>query len=225
MPQTTVYTVNFGDYDTVFPPACVDHPYFCFVGEQGRGPERSAWRTVARKPQQSTPRLESRWHKIHAHLLFPHAEWTLYHDASLQLHRCPLEFLAWCREATKNSDADLYLFEHPERDCLYEEAKVCIELEKDTREKIEPHVAKYREMKFPEHMGLWFAGVLLRRNTPAAKRFNEMWWWELINGSHRDQVSLPVVLHYSEIRYATLADEFLSDWFAWRADHTGRKGT
>ncbi len=223
MDALKIYTINFGGYDVVHPPACVDHEYVCFTDGRSPVPERSAWRPIAVAPTQKTPHLDARWHKLHSHRLFPHAEWTLYLDASLQLHRCPLDFLDWCRSATKKPDGDLYLFEHPDRDCLYDEAKVCIEWGKDTRERIEPHVAKYRAMAFPEHMGLWFGGVLLRRNAPATARFNEMWWWELINGSHRDQISLPVVLHYSGIAYATLAHEFLTDWFTWRADHSAKK--
>jgi len=222
MSALSVYTANFADYDVVHEPRCVDHPYFCFTDAQSHCPERSLWKPVLVEPTQKTPRLESRWHKLHSHRLFPHAEWTLYFDASLQVHRCPLDFLGWCRSATGKPDCDLYLFEHPDRDCLYDEAKICMEWGKDTREHIEPHVAKYRAMAFPEHMGLWFAGVLLRRNTASVKQFNEMWWWEILNGSRRDQISLPVVLTFSRIPFATLPAGTLTDWFAWRADHSAK---
>ncbi len=223
MSAVTIYTTNFNNYDVVHPPSCVDHPYFCFTDARSHCPERGAWRPIAVPMKQQTFALETRWYKTHPHETFPHAEWTLYLDASLELHRCPLDFLDWCRTATAKPDCDLYLFQHPDRDCLYDEAAVCVELGKDTRERVEPHVAKYRAMAFPEHKGLWFGGVLLRRNTAKAKRFNELWWWEIINGSHRDQISLPVVLHYAGMEYATLAHGFLTDWFTWRGDHTGRK--
>jgi len=79
-------------------------------------------------------------------------------------------------------------------------------------------------MAFPEHRGLWQSGVLLRRNTAAVKRFNEMWWWEILNGSHRDQIALPVVLEFSGIDFASLPHERLTEWFVWRADHGRKEG-
>ena len=224
MHALTIYTVNFGDYDVLHDPHCIDHEYICFSdvprSPVGGGP----WWPAVGPIRQKTPRLEARWHKTHSHELFPHTEWTLYVDASLEVLRCPLDFLEWSRTVTGASDRDLYLFRHPERDCLYDEAECCVQMGKDTRERIEPHTARYRRMTFPHHTGLWQSGVLLRRNTPAVKRFNEMWWWEIITGSHRDQVSLPVVLTFSGVAFASLPHERWTEWFLCRADHGRKEG-
>jgi hypothetical protein len=224
MSALRVYTANFADYDAVHEPRCIDHPYFCFTDAQSQSPGRGAWRTLVVERRQKTPARENRWYKTHSHELFPHAEWTLYFDASLEMQRCPLDFLEWCGASTGRRDADLYLFAHPERDCLFDEAAVCVQAKKDARETIDAHVERYRQRHFAEHLGLWQGGVLLRRNSANVKQFNEMWWWEILNGSHRDQISLPVVLTFSRIPFATLPAGALTDWFAWRADHSAKKG-
>ena len=76
MSSIAIYTVNLNNYDVVHPPRCVDHSYFCFTDAQSHCPERGAWKPVLVEPTQKTPQRESRWHKLHSHRLFPHAEWT-----------------------------------------------------------------------------------------------------------------------------------------------------
>ena len=222
MTALTIYTSNFRNYDVVFDPACIDHPYFCFTDTIGAHGDHGIWRHIVVPNRQRTPQVDARWHKLHPHVLFPHSEWTLYHDASLSLIRCPLDFAAWCAEATGRDDVDLYLFSHPERDCLYDEAEACARLGKDTPERMEPQLARYRQMGFPRHAGMWQAGILLRRNTPKARAFHERWWSELAAGSHRDQLSLPVAMQLTHLDFATLPHEKLTDWFAWRADHSAK---
>ena len=222
MPYLKIYTCNFGDYDVLHDPHCIDHEYACFTDTPTRSIERGIWRSIVCPLRQETPRLEARWYKTHSHEFYTHTEWTLYIDASLELHRCPVDFLEWCRSIAGGSDCDMYLFKHPERDCLYREAETCVQMRKDTPERIDSQVARYRAMDFPEHFGLWLGGVLWRRNTEAVKKFNEMWWWELLKGSHRDQISLPVVSHFSGVKFASLPHECFTDWVVFRADHSGR---
>jgi hypothetical protein len=220
MQSLKIYTANFSGYDVVHDPECIDHDYVCFTDTPTHFIGRGVWKPIIRPIEQETPQLEARWYKLHSHKLFPHTEWTLYVDASLELHRCPLDFMEWCHVITGKSDCDMYLFTHPERDCLYQEAEACIRLKKAAREKVEPQVAKYRAAGFPEHAGLWMGGVLWRKNTPQVKQFNELWWWEMIHGSDRDQIPLPAVLAATKLQVGSLPPERLTDWFTWRADHS-----
>ena len=60
---------------------------------------------------------------------------------------------------------------------------------KETRERMEAQMTSYNEVGYPEHNGLAETRVVIRRNTVAIERFNEMWWGEISAMSVRDQVS------------------------------------
>jgi hypothetical protein len=87
-------------------------------------------------------------------------------------------------------DADIGLFKHPYRDCIYEEAVA------DTGriDELKEQVDYYRSQGFPEKAGLYECGVLVRRNTEVVNKFNEEWWDEIQRWSARDQISFPYVL-------------------------------
>lgn len=84
-------------------------------------------------------------------------------------------------------DADIGLFKHPYRDCIYDEAVADV----GRIEMLKPQVDYYRSQGYPEKNGLYECGVLVRRNT--ANEFNEAWWEEM-KWSSRDQISFPYVL-------------------------------
>jgi hypothetical protein len=87
-------------------------------------------------------------------------------------------------------DADIGLFKHPYRDCIYYEAVA----DAGRVEELKPQVDYYRSKGFPKHAGLYECGVLVRRNTEAVNKFNEEWWKEIVKWSARDQISFPYVL-------------------------------
>jgi hypothetical protein len=91
---------------------------------------------------------------------------------------------------------------HCERDCIFEEAKACIEYGKDDPDLIRSQIARYTD--HPPHWGLWASGVLYRRNTPEIRALCEDWLAEIESGSRRDQISLPVVLRRHGIRPESL---------------------
>jgi hypothetical protein len=94
-------------------------------------------------------------------------------------------------------DADMALWKHPSRDCIYEEAvqaKGLFHPSETIRRDIDRQIEHYRQIGIPRHIGMAECGVIIRRNKPIVNRFNEAWWAEICCYSQRDQISFPVVL-------------------------------
>ena len=93
------------------------------------------------------------------------------------------------------------MFKHPERDCLYDEAKTLIELTEgpggdyDTLDNIHRQLEFYKEEGFPKDFGLFELSASIRKNTPQIQTMNLKWWEIICRFSSRDQISLPFVLN------------------------------
>lgn len=195
--KIVVYTVVIGGYDRILTPLIVN-PDVRYVAVTD-GPAPSPWEIMRPPHLTGNRKRDSRRWKLLAHELFPTADWTIYVDGQLQLAVDPLMLLAECDAW---GEGDLFLFRHHERDCLYDEARAVLNVRKDTRQRVEPHVRRYRSSGFPEHAGLYMGGMLVR--SPAAADFNDVWWAEVERGSCRDQISLPVALANSGVNYTAL---------------------
>lgn len=145
------------------------------------------------------PAMNSRIHKIMPHLYFPEAKYSLCMDGTLAL-RVRVEELF--RDFL--GDADVAMFAHPDRDCLYDELVAATPLSKYSAAEMAEQVERYRAYGWPPHAGLWENAVILRTHTPAARRFNECWWAEMCRGSRLDQLACPVAAHKSGVRIAVI---------------------
>ena len=83
-----------------------------------------------------------------------------------------------------------YTKKHPSRDCLYEEAKAINRYGKENPVMLNMLVNRYKNENVPEHIGLHETSVIIRRhNDVKCKILGNMWAKELIENSHRDQMS------------------------------------
>ena len=137
------------------------------------------------------PNRNAKIHKILPHIYFPDKEYSLWIDGSVTI-RFPFSVSRLAEIYL--ADADIALFQHHERDCIYDEADVCIQRKLDNQAVILKQIKKYRSENYPAHNGLGECTVLLRRHTDKIKQFNEMWWYEICNGSRRDQISFNYVV-------------------------------
>lgn len=91
--------------------------------------------------------------------------------------------------------ADMAVFRHPWRNCLYQElehaqARVLPEY----KPLMDQQVARYRKEGMPVNFGLAECGMIIRRHNAATEEFNERWWSEICRYTNRDQMSFPYVL-------------------------------
>lgn len=137
-------------------------------------------------------------HKILPHIYFPNKEYSLWIDGSVDIEfGFPIENLI--RAYLWN--ADLAIFRHPYRNCIYNEANICIQRRLDSPDIIRKQIARYSKEKYPQNIGLVEATVMLRRHTPEMKAFCEAWWEEIQNGSKRDQISFNYVARKMRLKY------------------------
>lgn len=136
-------------------------------------------------------------HKVMPHLFFPEKEYSLWLDGSVTI-----EFPFSIEKLIEIylSDCDLAVFNHPDRNCIYQEANACIARKLDDPEVIRRQIQRYTQEGYPANHGLCECSVLLRRHTPKIQQFNEMWWEEIKNGSKRDQISFNYIVEKSGIK-------------------------
>ncbi len=205
--RIVVYTVVLGGYDVIRPPRVVNSNVRYVAITDGAAP--APWEVMCPPESTCSRKHETRRLKLLAHELFPDADWTIYFDGQLQLAVDPLALLAEC-EAW--GDGDLYLFRHQDRDCIYAEARAVARIGKDNSANVDPQIERYRAAGFPEQAGLYLGGMLIRRKG-ACNAFNAAWWGEVSSASHRDQLSLPVALASSGVRFTALPAMWWTHFF------------
>lgn len=196
--RIAVYTAIFGDKDDFRPlPAGDDYDLWLFTDAALSHPDYS----VVRSPRQHVdPTRDARQHKIMAHEVLAAYESSLWLDANIAFEGVdPAGLLEGYLE-----DVDLALHGHPERDCIYEEARVCIDIHKDSAPVIRRQMARYREQGYPTRHGLVSTGILYRRHSAAVAAFNQAWWNEVDRHSRRDQLSFNYVAWNTSFRYRAI---------------------
>ena len=87
------------------------------------------------------------------------------------------------------SHGPLAAFRHPQRDCIYEEARACERLKKDLPAVMRAQVRQYEISGYPRHNGLAETACVVREHTSEVRDFCRLWWACIQGGSHRDQLS------------------------------------
>jgi hypothetical protein len=128
-------------------------------------------------------RRNSRAPKILTHL-FCDTECSIWIDGNIALRTDPASLAEkWL------ADHDFAVIRHPDRQCLYAEAAVCLELGLDDPDVINEQIRKYAANGYPHDQGLPECNVIIRRHTPKVIEFNNTWWSEYCAHSVRDQLS------------------------------------
>lgn len=181
------YTALYGGRDAYAEPS-IPCPSFVFTDEPML-PQRA--QKLSGPFWIHDPVRRARCVKLLPHLWLPPHDVSIWTDASFAWSsKVDLEALV----STYLKDADMAVFRHYSRDCLYAEADVCVSMDLDDPSLISKQIVGYAAEGFPPHAGLHLTGVTLRRNTPECNRFCNAWWSELSRFSRRDQLSLPVLM-------------------------------
>lgn len=190
-----VYTAIFGGYDELREPRerTAGVQYVCFTDNPNL--RSNLWQVRYCQPT-GDPLLQSKRVKILAHETL-RCDISLWIDGRIEL--CNLN------GAVEQFSKELALRRHPQRDCIYAEAAHCQNMGRGDPGRIAQAVARYKQAGHPSAYGLWMGGVVLRRHTPSVAAFNRLWWQEVISGTSRDQIILPVILRRLGIPVQTLS--------------------
>jgi hypothetical protein len=193
-----IYTAITGNYDSLKEPpegVCVSGVNFYAFTDWAQ-PTR-AWKILPAKEAFRSPRLNAKFHKILSHISFPESDITLWIDGAIEI--LPTTSLLDLANSFLR-EADIAVFHHRFRYCVYQEAIYCIHDKRDTPAVIRGQIFRYTQEGYPANHGLAECSILLRRNTKQVSQFNELWWSEIQAGSIRDQISFPYVARKAGIK-------------------------
>ena len=217
--KIVLYTALLGDYDNLQEGPLSSVDAFCFT--DGDNVRPSSWKIIEHKDIYSTidERVrQSRKYKALPHIYFPDADIWIWTDASFGWNQDPVQTIPYLKLN------DIATFKYPDiygyRDCIYQEAKACISRGKDDEKVIVSQMDKYKKRGYKQHMGLVETTILVRRNTPQVKEFNNLWWEEIKNGSRRDQLSFNYVIWALKMKYSLLPGYRLKNDFGTWYSHT-----
>jgi len=198
-----VYTATFGGYDKIRAPTVVS-PDADYILYTDRNYDVPPWQIKdisgsAMLYDRRTRRVMARQMKILPNWFSsPAIEYVIWHGGNVQLTCDPADLISCL------GDKDIAAIKHSQRDCIYDEAKACIDFRMDDEFTIHNQMKRYHANKYPAHKGLHAAFVLVRRNTAEVAELCRVWWGEVCNGSIRDQLSFDYCCWKLGVEVATI---------------------
>lgn len=210
-----IYTVIIGGYDKLHP---TSWPGVCLTNSELKPVK--GWKIRRIESLHEDPRRASRHPKMLAHTYFPGVEYTIYLDGNISLLRSPSRIIKDFLQ-----EHDMALFPHPQRKCVYAEARKCIRLKKGDPKIIKTQMREYLKQGFPRNFGLTACWAIVRRNTSKVQRFCEAWWEEYLRFSCRDQLSFDYVRWQQDMKYKEIPGNLFKNQSSYfrRVEHQGSK--
>jgi len=167
----------------------------------------------------------NRFYKINPHLLFPEHQHSLYIDGNILL--CG-EVYTWSQDNL--SQTGFAVYNHPERDNIYDEGRICSFIGTDYFWVINRQLNLYSREGFSSKK-LFEANILLRtHNDQNVMNLMHAWWSEYNSkyNAKRDQLALPYVIWKSDynVKNMGLSDaRFKHEYFKYLKHTSNRHST
>lgn len=194
--KIAVYTCVTGNYDNIHTPLVklenVD--YYLLVDDYDKYKQYSSSFIVKQLPKEVINKgniLANRYAKFHPLDFFDDYDYSIYIDGGVRVVSDLRKIVSVCKEKT-----GLAMYRHSNRDDVYDEADVCLLLNRGNKDLIKKQIDRYRKEGFPSSYGLFEATLIASDlKNKNSKLLLDAWWEELIDsGSLRDQLALPYVL-------------------------------
>lgn len=217
--KKVVYTAITGAYDQLIDPRVItpDFEYICFTNNKNL--ISRAWKIIhVEEPDLDNVRF-ARKIKILFHKYLQNADFSIWVDGNFTIN-CDLNKFLSCYY----KGGDFATFEHPDRNCFYEEAKACIRLKKDNANLINKQVAQYQSEGFPKDFGMISSGLMIRKHDNLdIQNFMELWFDQVLHRSRRDQLSFTYTLWKHPIHAQLLPfNEVLKKYFL-KVPHSSKR--
>jgi len=231
--KAIIYTAIFGGYDEPkkHSPQDMSCDFLLFTDKNLRQ-RIGDWRVIRVATDANMhPRMQAKYFKLMSHEIFPRGRLSLryvWHHPELWLSRrydvciwldggLMIKSPRFVHDMVRALDgAEWALFNHPDRDCIYEEAEVSLTMRKYQSLPINQQVASYRE-SVPPHGGLYACGIIVRAEPSSSEmqRLNRAWWDENVKWTYQDQLSLPFIMsRFPSCRPAIIdGNLWRNDWF------------
>ena len=192
--KKVIYTCITDMYDEICQHTYInfDYDYICFSdnNELLKLEEYGIWKIRPLEYTKFCNTKNSRWHKMHPHILFPDYDESIWIDANINIVTDYLFDLI-----KPESKYKIKIPLHFDRNCIYQEIKSVLYYGKDSKEATDKVLELLEYDNFPENYGLNETCIIYREHND--KEIIEIMnsWWEMIEHySKRDQLSLSYIL-------------------------------
>lgn len=192
-----VYTAIAGNYDVLREPRH-DNPDFDFFVFSDKEIKSDRWKWIPFDFHDEDPVRMAKRPKILPNLYFQQYEVSIWVDANIFITGDLTEFVE------KTGREPIGVFEHPERDSVFQEAGVCIEKSLDDKEKIQKQIDRYVEDGYGQNTLYECNFIVRNHNHKNCIEVMNLWWSEIERGSRRDQLSFPYALWKKGVSVARL---------------------
>ncbi|MFC2099077.1 glycosyltransferase domain-containing protein [Bacteroidota bacterium] len=209
MNRKVIYTSLVGKYDSLTDPKYImeNWDYICFSNNVNKI-KNSVWQIKPIPFKHRDKIILSRYVKMNPHLVLREYDFSLWIDANVEILD---DFVERRVNELIRDQCNLSLIPHPFRDCIYKEARVCIESGLGSRKIIEKQVNFLKSEKYPENNGLFENGLIFRyHNHKQISALGRDWWNIYLEYSKRDQLSLCYLLWKYDIHCEPFTQKGLS---------------
>ena len=194
MKKGVIYTSIVGNYDPLLEHCYImeDWDYICFSESKAIVQNHTIWKIIVLPSNEIKNNIRlSRLPKILPHRFLTEYEYSIYLDANINILDDTLEKRV---NQLIKKNVKIAIAPHPQRDCVYEEAQVCIKSGKDKKSIIEKQIKEiYTLNNFPTHFGLYQNNLIYRKHNDLVE-LDQLWWDIYMKYSRRDQLSLVYAL-------------------------------
>ena len=206
--KKVIYTANLGKYDKIRPIRKEDGwNYIYFIDWEISEEEKNNntnWTFVMIpdyvKNMSISKAKKQRYIKINPHLFLKDYELSIYIDSTMTLFGDINDLIIRILPYNIN----IIVLEHHNRKSINEELKAVITYRKEKISMTRIIRERYNEENFEDNNGLIESNVIIRRhNEKDCINTMEKWWIEIINYSHRDQLSFNYILwkEHKKVKY------------------------
>lgn len=198
--KKVVYTVITNNYDNLIPITKEEgYDYICFTDDEHLTSD--CW-NIRFMPKENDPVKQQRLIKLLPHKYLPEYDINIYMDANMRLKSSLSVFMDLFK-------GGMLVSAHPERKCVFNEAIRVIQLKKAKKEDVDRQMRRYHEMRFPRNFGMWADGFMIRDNSKEVIETCEVWAEELMQYTHRDQLSVSYAFRKTGFKPNNMAYRFM----------------
>lgn len=220
--KKVVYTIILGGYDKVKSFYKQNgYDYFLFSDDNSTNKIKNTNWTILEIPDEiknlniSTVKKQ-RFIKLHPHLFFKKYDLSIYIDGTFIIKGNLNEFLL----RILSPNLQLYTFEHPARNSIFNEIKACIMSKKEKKSMGDLIFRKYQKEKFPDNNGLIESCLLIRRhNEKECINVMNKWYKEIKKYSHRDQLSFNYIYWKNNVKLKYIIKNYALKYFYQNSIH------
>lgn len=207
-----IYTAIIGNYDKLKTLTYYDHntyDYVCFTDSaEIINSQNKDWIIFDISLIKNILNVDNvktaRYFKTHPHLFFENYEKSIWIDGNIDIIKNIDDYVNLL-----NNDNYILCYNHPCRNCIYQEIAACNSFKKDTIENLNNVKNFLINENYPKNNELIQSNILVRNHNNECIFLMEKWWEMIKNYSKRDQLSFNYIFWKYGGKYLTIPSNFV----------------